>query len=327
LLQYQRELDRAEAAAMGRLIAAWRRSFNRLSVQLEGLLGQVAQQGGSMTGGQLARMERYKSLIAQLAQELAGLQALTTNEVEQAGELGVALGSQSIGTMVSTIISGNTRLAAGFNKLPVATIKTLLGFLAPDGALFARLRLMAPNTAQAIADAIIQGVALGWNPRKIAAEVQRQFGMALSDALQNVRTVQIWAYREANRANMLANSDILTGWSWFAQLGDPRTCMSCAAMHGTVHPLSERLNDHRSGRCSPVPLVIGFDNPVKQIGTEWFAQQSEAAQRSMMGPGKYSAWKAGKFGLEQLSTIAEDRVYGPMRIESSLKELIGVSND
>jgi hypothetical protein len=74
-------------------------------------------------------------------------------------------------------------------------------------------------------------------------------------------------------------------------------------------------------------MVKGFDNPVKEIGTEWFGKQSEAAQRAMLGPGKYAAWRNGKFGLEQLSAIREDNVYGPMRVEQSLKELIGATND
>lgn len=325
--QYQAQLARGEMAAAGRLIDAYQRAYVRLSAQIEALLMQAAAAGGKLSMGQLTRLERYKTLMGQLMQELAGFQALTANEIEIASELGITLGSESMGRMISALLKGDTSLAVGFNRLPVEAIKTLLGFLEPGGPLYKRLVLLAPNTAEAVMQAIIQGVTLGWNPRKIAAAVQQAFGRGLSDALRFVRTAQLWAYREANRANMLANRDVVDGWVWFASLGDPRTCMSCVAMHGTPHPVEEVLNDHHNGRCTAVPMVKGFDNPVKEIGTEWFGKQSEAAQRAMLGPGKYAAWRDGKFGLEQLSAIREDSVYGPMRVEQTLKELIGATND
>lgn len=321
--QYQAELARGEAAAMGRLIEAFQRAWVRLEAQLTALLGEIGRTPSAPTGGQLAKLARYKALMTQLGNELMGLQALTTNEVERAVELGITLGGESVGSMLNSILTGSTtRLSVGFNRLPVETIKALLGFLKPGSALYLRLSLMAPGVADEVAKAIIQGVTLGWNPRKIAAAVRQAFGIGLSDALRFVRTAQLWAYREANRATMLANSDVVSGWVWNADLGDPRTCMSCVAMHGTVHPVEEVLNDHHNGRCTAVPLAAGFDNPVKELGTEWFGKQSEAAQREMMGPGKYEAWRDGKFGLEQLSRVYEDPVYGLMRNEASLMELV-----
>ena len=315
-----------DAAAMGRLIEAFQRAWVRLEAQLTALLGEIGQMGASVAplrGSQIARMNRYQTLMGQLMQELQGLQSLTMNEVERAAELGITLGSESVGTLLSTIITGNTRLAAGFNRLPVEAIKAMLGFLTPGSALYERLSYLAPGVAQAVADAIIQGVALGWNPRKIAAMVQQAFGGGLTDALRFVRTAQIWAFRESNRANMLANSDVVEGWFWNAELGDPRTCASCIAKHGSFHPLSERLEDHHCGRCTAIPKVRGFESPlIEASGEAWFIRQSETFQRSVLGKSKYEAWKANQFEFSQLSQPYDDPVYGRMFSEASLKELV-----
>jgi len=114
---------------------------------------------------------------------------------------------------------------------------------------------------------------------------------------------------------------VLDGWVWHADLGSGRTCMSCVAMHGTQHGVGEVLNDHYTGRCAAVPVVRGFENPVEQTGEEWFAAQDEATQRSLLGV-KYTAWSEGKFGLADIPGITVDEVYGPMRVEKSLRELV-----
>jgi SPP1 gp7 family putative phage head morphogenesis protein len=199
----------------------------------------------------------------------------------------------------------------------------LTEWLRPGGMLYDRLRMLSGTNIQATIDAILEGVRLGRNPRVIADAVRKMFGRGLADALRFVRTAQLWAYREANRASMVANQDVLEGWVWSAAF-DERTCMSCVVMHGTIHPVDEALNDHHNGRCVAIPLVIGFPNPVEQTGLQWFEQQSEATQRALMGPGKYDAWRSGSIRLDQLTEERRDDVYGLMRVEPSLKSLLGV---
>ena len=70
-----------------------------------------------------------------------------------------------------------------------------------------------------------------------------------------------------------------------------------------------------------LPLSI-FGNPVEQSGEDWFRSQSSEQQRAMMGPGKYQAWQEGKFEFSALSTQRPDEVYGQMRTETPLKDLV-----
>jgi SPP1 gp7 family putative phage head morphogenesis protein len=169
---------------------------------------------------------------------------------------------------------------------------------------------------------MLEGITLGYNPKKIARAFQESYGRGLTDALRMVRTAQLYSYREASRASYTANSDVVEGWIWSATL-DGLTCMSCVAQHGTVHSMDERLNGHHNCRCAMVPKVILFPSAISEVGEGWFAKQPEAVQRKMMGPGKYEAWKAGKFDLSQLSIEREDKVYGAMRGEAALKDLLG----
>lgn len=309
-----------DAQAMGRLVANYRRSYNRLETLLRALIAEIGDE--PPTRGQLARMERYRALMTQTLEEMTALQGLTRNEIEAAARLGIALGQNDAATLMSTAATGNASIAAGFNRLPRGAIEQMLAFLDPAGPLYARLSLMAPTVTDAVSEAILQGITLGYNPRKIAAEVTKQFGVALTDSMRFVRTSQLWAYRESNRATFLANSDVVTGWVWSAELDDT-TCASCWAMHGTIHSLDEPLNDHHNGRCAPIPLVRGFDNPITESGKNAFDKLSEAEQRKILGGGRYDAWKGGAFEFSDLTTTRQDDVYGAMRTTAPLYELLG----
>jgi hypothetical protein len=144
-----------------------------------------------------------------------------------------------------------------------------------------------------------------------------------------VRTAQIKSYQLANHATYLANDNIVKGWVWHAELGS--ACLACTAEHGTVHELSETLDGHHNCRCAPIPQTVtyadlGLDIPETveptQSGEDWFNEQPAATQRELMGPAKYEAWQDGKFGFGQLSATYDDPVYGQMRREATLGELM-----
>jgi SPP1 gp7 family putative phage head morphogenesis protein len=319
---YRRQLDALDAQALNRLVANYSRSWARLDGMLSALLLEIGDR--PPTAGQLARLERYTSLLEQITIELTGLQTLTANEVAAAGELGVSLGAQHARELISTTVAGDASIAGVFNVLPREAITALLGFLAPDGPLYARLQLLAPYTAQAVADALVEGITLGFNPRKIARMVQDAFGRGLTDALRFVRTANLWAYREANRATMAANGDVVTGWQWVAALDD-RVCGACLSLHGSVYPISEPLAGHHNCRCTAAPIARGYGQPVEEDGPTWFERQPEAAQRRLLGPGKYDAWRAGQFQLSDLPGEHVDSVYGPMTVERALKDLLSAA--
>jgi SPP1 gp7 family putative phage head morphogenesis protein len=168
--------------------------------------------------------------------------------------------------------------------------------------------------------AIIDGVGSGYNPRKIADAIEGAFGGGLTDALRNTRTVQLWSYRESARANYQA-SGVVDGWIWWAEL-DADTCEACVAEHGSIHDLDEQLDGHYNCRCAPIPFIEGV-TPEVGTGEDYFNGLSEDEQKSMLGPGKYDAFKAGKFEFSQLAKQVPNEIYGTMRQAASLKDLVG----
>ena len=320
-MKFNAQLKRRDVAALKRIIRAYQGSYASLRDKIDLLLIETA--GETLTRGQLVRMARYKDLMSQIEEELQALQVLTRNEIRGVATAGIAQGSRDAAQLLSYAAVGTPQIAAGFNRLPVATIIQLLGFLDPEGPLYARLGFYVKKNAAAVSDAIVNGVTLGQNPRVIARDITRTYGMALTDSMRMTRTVQLYSYREASRANYVANADILDGWYWFAALDD-RTCASCVALHGSgTYPLDEPLNDHHGGICTMIPAVTGFDSPIEQTGEEWFGQQDETRQSSLLGKEKYEAYQGGAFQFGDLSTSRWNDIYGDMRTETPLWELLG----
>lgn len=313
---------RKDAVALKQLTDAYLRMYRRLSVQIEALAQQVGD--GQMSTGQLARMGRYISLREQVEGELGDYAAYTRVELSRSAEDAITRALADSRSLMSAGVSG-AGVNVAFTTLPSSAVMKLLGFLQPTSPLFLRLQQLAPVNAKAIADLFVECVGLGLNPREIARRIRSQFGMALTDALRMTRTAQLYAYREATRANYIANSDVIEGWYWMAAIGQPNTCMSCIRMHGTFHQLSERLNDHHNGRCAMLPGIKGMGNPIKQSGLDWFEAQPSDTQRQYLGRDYYNAWKEGKYSLEDISTENDNDVYGMMRSVTPLHVLLGVT--
>jgi len=311
--KFRDALLRDDAAAMGRLVTAYQQLYGRLKDKIDLLLLELAKYD-SLTRSQVQNMARYGELIKAIERELSTYQEYARVEI-----------STSARRAIESAIADSSKYlkALGYaspTMLPSAAIETMLGFLQPDGALFKRLGFLAKENAGKVANALLEGIGLGYNPRKVAGIIEQYMGGGLTDALRMARTSHLYAYREATRANYIANGDVVKGWIWWAEL-DGETCASCIAMHGSIHPLDEVLDDHHNGRCAMLPYL--GDNAPSATGEDWFRSQDEATQKQIMGEGKWQAWQDGKFEFWQLSSEHTDNVYGLMRGETPLKDLIG----
>ena len=84
-------------------------------------------ESGNYTASQVHRMERYKSLMAQVAEQLRDLQGLTRQEMDAAAKFGIQLGGEHARGLIAATL-GNENLAVAFNKLNPEVVKALLGF-------------------------------------------------------------------------------------------------------------------------------------------------------------------------------------------------------
>jgi hypothetical protein len=191
------------------------------------------------------------------------------------------------------------------------------------------------DAANVAIEAIKQGVIAGRGPLIIARDLMSTLDISLVSALNTSRTESMYALRSATLENYRANDDVVDAWIWYATLGT--ACAMCTAMHGTEHSLDEEMDSHNNCRCCQVPKTkswadifagTGIDGDSipettidVQSGATWFADQSEAQQRDILGPSKYNAYKAGAITLNDLVGKTRDKQWGASQYEKSLKDL------
>ena len=310
---FKAAIDRQDAAALTRLAKAYSQLYGRMQGKLDSLLLAISKLDAP-TKGQVMRLSQYKNLLTALETELTKYSAYVEVEIRNTADAAVGMAIKQTEQFLR---------AAGYTmtrSLPKNAIYSMLGFLQEDSPLWKRIGELAPFHTQKVADALLEGIAFGYNPAKTAKLFENVMGGGLTDAMRMTRTAQLYASREANRAMYAANSDVVTGWMWYSSL-DSDTCMACAVEHGTVHSLDESMDSHYNCRCTSIPVVAGYDDKV-QTGVDWFKALPESQQREMMGNSAFEAWQAGKFELSDMATRRHDDVYGEMLARTPLSELI-----
>ena len=311
--QFMKALRRNDVETLGRLARTYKVLYDGLTDKLDVYLLALSKLE-SPTKGQVFRLAQYKNLINALESELTKYSAYVEVEIRNTSMASVEMAVKQTESFLK---------AAGYampRSLPTNAIYSMLGFLQEDSPLWERLGKLAGTNAQKVADALLEGIAFGYNPAKTARMFENVMGGGLTDAMRMTRTTMLYASREASRSVYLANSDIVEGWVWHAAL-DSTTCVACLAMHGTKHSLDERMDSHYNCRCTSLPIVKGYDD-VYQTGEEWFSQLAEAQQRQVLGQGAWQAWKDGKFKFSELAGRRHDDVFGEMLSRVPLSELI-----
>ncbi len=311
-LKQQKDLSKQESAVVKRLINTYGTLYKKLLPRIKNI-ELLLKANPDITAAQLKRSQEYRELIDNIESEVSDFSTYTKVELNTANVAVAAL-------VVSHLKDFFQLSGLKGSVLSTDAISLLTDKLAAGGKLAGRIDLWAPNASEKVGKAIIEGVKLGRNPVKIAQDIRKAFGVGLSDAIRTTRTVQLWAYREATRANYILNSNIVKGWIWLAALDD-RTCTSCMAMHGTIHGLEESLDDHYNGRCAMLPLLDGVDYGIPDA-EEWFNALADTQKIKQMGAGRYRAYSEGRFKFSQLSKVVDDPIYNTMRVETPLKELI-----
>lgn len=314
LRELRGEIDRRDAEILGNLARQYDRMvFKPLRGDIDALTKLLEASKGSLI---IQDTTEYKRLVEEAGAYLKKWQVYLDATVTNTAQNAIPLGQDAAEQLVRA-----AGLKGTFNTINPAAIEKLLDYLQDGSALYKRINSIAKAYTPEIADAIVQGVSIGKNPKAIADLLTKEFGMPLTDSLRTTRTVQIWSYRESSRAAYLANSDVVSGWIWYADLSS-ECCSACWAMHGSFHTNDETLDDHYNGRCTAIPLVVGAENEITS-GEDEFNNLSEDEQRAIMGDAKYEAWSEGKFEFSAMSNQHDDEVYGSMRTETSVKDLLG----
>lgn len=313
LAQRQRkELEEIDDANLEAIARAYSIMWDRLQGDTDALMFAI-EELDDPSQSEIKQLPEYKRLMRRTEEELDRFNTYLAIAIGAAALAAITLGMQHSQALVAA--SG-----VNFAGLDASVMKPLLDYLREDGPLYQRLALITDGTIDRVIASIMDGVASGFNPQKIARGIQDAFGGGLTDALRNMRTVQLYSYRDAARANYMA-SGVVEKWQWWAEL-DGLTCMSCIAEHGTLHDLNEQLAGHYNCRCAAVPYIEGLSEPV-QSGADWFNSLSDEQQAAQMGKEYHAAYKDGAFTLNDMIKPVENEIYGKMNQVTPLWELLG----
>lgn len=325
------------------LVAAWAAAWDDLTGQWELAIADLVAMtvdGAWPPAWRIARAERVLQALAatQAALDDLAAQTGTTITTSLPGLTGQAAEWEArlIATQMPHQAGSVAALTVRFDRLDRAALDWVVARTTEQ--VNARLWPLTADATTAMNTALIRGVAVGENPRRMASlmtkMVEGAFNGGLTRALNLARTEMLDAHRNATYGQRLANAGILQGWEWCAELG-PRTCASCLAKHGTRYPAEvPGPEDHQQGRCVAVPVTLSWrdmgydlDEPASPMpdARAWFDSQPEAVQLKIMGPARLDLLQSGRIGWEDLSTLRTTPEWRDSWGVTSVQELLAIA--
>lgn len=333
--RFRDALEAQNQDAADRMARAWSDAAQRAQLEVDRLLRKMeaARLAGTPISPAWLYQERRLATVLDTIQAEAARWTPLAQETTRAHVQRVLAQAQRDARQLSTEAARSDLpgVEASFTDINPENMANLMANTAPGGPvrdLFVRLGGEAADAAQTV---LTQGVLLGKGSDWIARGLRDALDIPRHRAETIARTEAMRVYRETSRQTYAA-SNVVGSWTWSSAL-DRRTCPACVIMDGTEHPVTETLDGHPRCRCAMVPRTKGWGDilpeladlpdtrPDIPLGKDWLAGQSEAVQRAMLGPGKFSAWKAGDITLDDMVARTHSPEWGTMRRERSMVEI------
>lgn len=337
--RFRAALLAGERAAAVRLVQSYGGIYAKLETIIRALEADIAELGEAITPGRVAKLARYQELMRQTAAEMDKFAVILENEIGMLRAAAARTATAQTAQLIQEALpampqAAKAALAARMNRLPVEAVNAMLGQLSTESPLQAIFRGYGTQAAKELSDAILEGVALGYNPKKVAGQIRQALGGDLSRALAISRTETMRAYRAATLANYKANGDVVKGWIWTVTKDtDPPPCLACLALDGQEFSIDEGfMPSHVNCRCSPRPKTLtyrdmGLDVDEApdgyQSGTEWFESLPESEQEKFFGKAAWEAYQAGDVKLTDFIGTQESAEWGKAFVERPLKDILG----
>ncbi|MCU0502860.1 MAG: phage head morphogenesis protein, partial [Anaerolineae bacterium] len=213
-------LLRGERQAASELVHAYGGIWQRMQALLDELLRQKADadaRGQAVDENWLFRYNRLETLQRQAEAELRVFIEFADPLITRQQWQATSAALDDTEALTREALAGQkASMSVIWNRLPREALADLIGFTANGSPLRALLDELGPVASTAVRDTLLQGVALGWNPKKIAREMRQALGGNLVRALRISRTETLRAYREATFRSYAANSDVIDGWIWLS---------------------------------------------------------------------------------------------------------------
>lgn len=300
-------IDRIQDEQTRELARRWVQVWRHLDTELHTQALAIAQLGDDAGVSHIIRRTKAEQAVAMVSADLQRILRQAGDEASQQALAMISLADEHTRALATA------QLPPGFTAALLRADQAQLARIAARATQHITVRhyYLNERATESMKQALIESVGIGTSPRdaahKMVARVRGEFEGSLARAVVIARTEQLDAYRAAAHQTYTANRDVLSGWMWCATLTG-RTCPSCLAQHGSIHPLDEPGPlDHHQGRCTGIPVTkpwaqLGV-NDIPEPGTairpgdgvKWLKKQPQDVQERVMGPKRLAAWKAGSY--------------------------------
>ena len=343
--QYLRRLKELDSQVLSDLAREYVNVYHVARSEWESLSRKIIaaqQRGEAITPGWLFQQGRLDRFSAQVGSQLdsfvndlnGGLTAAQNQAIAESIRYAQASANAALGP-----VPHGADFSQFWTNLNQQAVQQILSNTAEGGPVYKVLQSLAPQGASEARDIITNGVAQGYNPRKVASELRDTLDVSLTRAQTIARTEMMRAARDTVLETYRENSDVVQGWIWSAACDD-NTCEDCWAMDGEVFDTEVDTEMHVNCRCTLEPDVssyadLGFGADVTGgideeaaieetlTGPEKFAQLPESSQLKVLGPAKFRAYQDGAITLRDLVGHTESPVWGRSIRTKSLKEVLG----
>lgn len=307
--KFKTALLRREAKAVTEILQAYRQILSNLSPQIANLEKYLVD-NPKISVTDIFTLRRFKELEKQIEAEIKNFAQVANKRVSEFQRINAA-----------TAINNATeflRSASSFTALPKSAIEQFVGMTLDGSPLRKAFENLAPHAVESVRNKILEGVALGYNPKKTASQIRQSLGGNAARALTITRTSTLNAYREATRETYKRNSRIVKGWIWYASLTG-RTCVICWSMHGEVFDNNTPMETHPNCRCTMLPYLS--EKSLIESGENEFKNLAEKEQREILGKSAFETYQKGEVKLADFVGVRRDEKFGVTRYRKSLDTL------
>jgi SPP1 gp7 family putative phage head morphogenesis protein len=323
--QFQADLTAAEGVQQALMAQRWigvERALGREIEQAAEAAYRQLRRSGPVKEWQVFELARFKVLQAQAVREISRYLADAEVDIGSGQRAAVRRGVQDALDLINAVVGGRSGVRVTLTNLNAAAVENLAALARAGQPLEELMSLAYGKASQGMAQELINGLAMGLNPRETARRMRVE-GLSKGFAHTGMvaRDMQLRSYRMAQQ-QQYQESGVVKSFTRIAAKNG-RTCKACLALDGTVYPVDDFMPLHPQDRCALIPNVDGMPRVTFQTGEEWFRSLDKQEQRKIMGPGFHEAWEAGKFEFKDMATCVNNQTWGPSAQVTPLKELIG----
>jgi SPP1 gp7 family putative phage head morphogenesis protein len=318
LRQQKQALLLNEQSQMRLLAKGWLKVEQALRSEMEALAAELTK-SNVVNQAMIQQHERFVRLMFQARAEVAKFNDFADGTITKMQADLSKKGIRDALNALKIIYKEAGVVMPSFDVLPVRALEIMFGYAADGSPLRNLLARSYPDAVSGLLDALVKGLTLGNHPTDIGKKMAEEFGIGLNRALTTARTETLRSYRMGN-FEQYRNSGVVSGYKRLAS-HDSRVCPGCLFRDGDlIDNLDGEFDEHPSGRCTAVPVVIGIPAPKWTSGAKWFEGQPEATQREILGPQRYEAWKSGA-SLTDMSKFVNDPTWGGSFVPTPVSEL------